>query len=655
MSSFINYVSNQSEYFQKLNQIKLDDENFLVGFPIVFNYIPDENSTTIIPVNGFYALNPKEHNSSSEMYLDLNVFRNKNINNEILEEISNFFDDTRQAIAVEIQKVNPKSIETLNQLCLVAKQNQVNSPVRLLLDSLIKQNEKPVLLAGLPGYGKSAVIKTLFNDLKKMNTQQLSQKYPITEEQARAIKQYQHNTMIPINEESTYTELMGRLALTTNPDGQQTTSFQNGILLSALKQIYYNNAGGIIGFDELLDNPTLITNFKSSLMPDSNGNYNFVATTTRDFLVISCDKAITINNLDENVITSKIACFEIGKDCDSVYNASNKSIEIKNGEIIIDANALTPNLKHNLTRLLPPLHIRERLKNNPQQIELIKSDYFEKIRDMILKGTVPFLISRKKANEILQASGIVAQESNIEIPFVINKNKLKISATGNAIQGISAAAEDRFYIHTIEDISYKELLNNLAVHRFGIDSELFKKLDAIDTNLVNVTTKAIIDLVKNIRERQELGEYSTPDHDMQLDNYHPEKLNSVGLNPRLITTIINNASHPQDLVDGFKKHSRQILGIKGFADAQAQEEINMYQQQVDIALGEPLKKIFAKYPEFSITEHKNELFLGELAKIDSLDNQFEQILMKKESLELDEIEVDEDIDENVSVSRKMRR
>ena len=254
-----------------LKKISLNKNSNLIGIPICVEFIENPSRPDTRTFTAFYGLNPAKSTSVSELYFDLTLDENNNISSQLKDEIREYLQRSKENINSIIQKKNPNFFDQVNVICS-NKISSSNGVSKAIIRNLLNSEAKSLLITGLAGYGKTAGLKSVFKDMQGLSLQDFANKYNISEEQAKSIKNFKLE-FIPINNEINYEDLMGRMILSQNPKtGEMQTSYENGALLSAIKRNMFLGEKISIGFDELADNERLFANFKGFLMPDINNN-----------------------------------------------------------------------------------------------------------------------------------------------------------------------------------------------------------------------------------------------------------------------------------------------------------------------------------------------------------------------------------------------
>ena len=584
-----------------LKIIDLNKKTSLIGIPICVEYIENPSRPDIKNFTAFYGLNPIKSSNATELYFDLTLDEN-NISSPLKDEIREYLQRSKDNINTIIQKKNPNFFDQINVICSnkISSQNSVSGAI---IRNLLNSEAKSLLITGLAGYGKTAGLKSVFKDMQGLSLQDFANKYNISGEQAKSIKNFKLE-FIPINNEINYEDLMGRMILSQNPKtGEMQTSYENGALLSAIKRNMFLGEKISIGFDELADNERLFANFKAFLMPDINNNYVATATMARDFLSVSSQDIAF--RLKDNKVKRNFFIFEVAKKCDGIFTCNDEAIEIDNkGGLMVDINKLNGYqancfLKSITSDAVEKQFFDKSIKDENKK-SLDRSAFIKTKINTMKESSVPLLlISEEVANKIRANDALNKIELSSALPYAVSKETFKVFATGNEInQDVSKAALDRFENIKIFNISFDELYQNLAVSKIGVNSKLFNELDkiTIDGSARLAFGKAVIDFARLIFEMQRSGELMMPEYDGNKEPaYKAGFLSSPTLNPRLITNIINQSETPKDILDNYSRYAEQILGIEGLPAEFDINEIAVFNEALQNKLAPELSKICKKY------------------------------------------------------------
>jgi hypothetical protein len=585
-----------------LKIIDLNKKTSLIGIPICVEYIENPSRPDIKNFTAFYGLNPITSSNATELYFDLTLDEN-NIPSMLKDEIREYLQRSKDNINTIIQKKNPNFFDQINVICSnkISSQNSVSGAI---IRNLLNSEAKSLLITGLAGYGKTAGLKSVFKDMQGLSLQDFANKYNISEEQAKSIKNFKLE-FIPINNEINYEDLMGRMILSQNPKtGEMQTSYENGALLSAIKRNMFLGEKISIGFDELADNERLFANFKAFLMPDINNNYVATATMARDFLSVSSSD-ISFRLKDNKVVERNFFIFEVAKKCDGIFTCNDEAIEIDNkGGLTVDINKLNGYqancfLKSITSDAVEKQFFDKSIKDENKK-SLDRSAFIKTKINTMKESSVPLLlISEEVANKIRANDALNKIELSSALPYAVSKETFKVFATGNEInQDVSKAALDRFENIKIFNISFDELYQNLVVSKIGVNSKLFNELDiiTIDGSARLAFGKAVIDFARLIFEMQRSGELMMPEYDGNKEPaYKAGFLSSPTLNPRLITNIVNQSETPKDILDNYSRYAEQILGIEGLPAEFDINEIAVFNEALQNKLAPELSKICKKY------------------------------------------------------------
>lgn len=584
-----------------LKIIDLNKKTSLIGIPICVEYIENPSRPDIKNFTAFYGLNPITSSNATELYFDLTLDEN-NIPSMLKDEIREYLQRSKDNINTIIQKKNPNFFDQINVICSnkISSQNSVSGAI---IRNLLNSEAKSLLITGLAGYGKTAGLKSVFKDMQGLSLQDFANKYNISEEQAKSIKNFKLE-FIPINNEINYEDLMGRMILSQNPKtGEMQTSYENGALLSAIKRNMFLGEKISIGFDELADNERLFANFKAFLMPDINNNYVAAATMARDFLSVSSQDIAF--RLKDNKVKRNFFIFEVAKKCDGIFTCNDEAIEIDNkGGLTVDINKLNGYqancfLKSITSDAVEKQFFDKSIKDENKK-SLDRSAFIKTKINTMKESSVPLLlISEEVANKIRANDALNKIELSSALPYAVSKETFKVFATGNEInQDVSKAALDRFENIKIFNISFDELYQNLVVSKIGVNSKLFNELDkiTIDGSARLAFGKAVIDFARLIFEMQRSGELMMPEYDGNKEPaYKAGFLSSPTLNPRLITNIVNQSETPKDILDNYSRYAEQILGIEGLPAEFDINEIAVFNEALQNKLAPELSKICKKY------------------------------------------------------------
>lgn len=613
----------------------------LIGIPVEFEFSENGVDDEVLTLYGFFCVNPKEAQNASELYLDLSLDPNFETNEYIKNAAKELFKDKVTGIKTQIQKTNPDFFNQINKICFEAKNNGASRNItESVLNALIHKNSKPLLIQGLAGYGKTSIINSIFKDIENLSfsAEDFAKKYAISIEKAKELKEFKNNMRtLPINATMNIYDMYGHATLISHPKTkQQVMDYANSTLMEVVKGISYGGQKGIICLDELLDNTDIITQLKATIMA-SNGVYNFTPNYSRDFLEIKSPFKIKTANGD--FADLNYAIFEIAKNADKRFAVDDKCINLTEdgNSFVIDSAFLNAHQKDCFYRSTVGQNLNKKISDpNSRDYASTMANITNHKFAELNSGARIFLISQAKAEEI-QASNINHKTSSEEKPFIISTTELKILATGNVLNNVPQAALDRFAQCSVDRISYDELLNNFAVLGIGIDSEFINKLkDKTPDNSSTIEyVNIILDFVKHLAHSQHDGELSSPQFDMGKEPVFREGfLSSAPLNPRMITSIINNSSSPEDVIKNFKNNAYQILGIEGYPDDNEENDVVRFNDKVDEILAKNLISFCNKYKIENAIEESNPVYNKLIDDIPMVNNIFS---MPQEQLAEDEI------------------
>lgn len=640
-----------------LSAIKKDNNNIFVGIKVDFIYTENTSSSDETRFFGIYGLNPKAERDATQLYLDLSFDKNIAENDDYMRKtITDLFGDKVYTIKTEIQKNNPTFFSTINKLCLEAKKNGANTNIqKSIIQTLLKDGAKPLLVLGLQGYGKTSTIQDVLHKLQspKMTSEKLADALSISLDEATKLKNFKNNTrVVSINETMNLNDLYGHITLVANDKtGQMSMDYANSSFMEVVKGVYYGGQKGIIVLDELLDNTELINQTKATIMA-SGGKYNFTPNYSREFLEIkSGDVFISGQNQKCNYIICEVAL-----QADKRFAVDDEAIVVNTQKkaILIDTDKLNNMQKYLLSNSIlndvanSKIADRNSASYNNNIVSITNQKY-----QLINDGYAVLLISKEKAEEIKQLNtDFIIKTSVSAMPYMIDSPSLKILATGNVLNNVSQSALDRFSQIQISHISYDELKNNIAILGVGVESNFINKLKKLsaDNKAVLDYVDIVLKFVKKIVTEQHDGRLLAPQYDTGKEPiYSSELLSSISLNPRTITSIINNSDTPQELIDNFKKNSNQILGIENYPDETEAVYVQTFNDEVDIILGEALKNFCDKYKIENDMTETNKYFEKLLATLPTLNLN----MIEEENQELDNsIGIDDEEEPNSEIIKK---
>lgn len=609
----INENESNLKAFCKYN---INSKEVLVGLPLTINYREDPLDTPET-LQCFYGLNPKENFDIQGISLHI---LDKKLTNDETQEIYQAFYKYKDMLNEKIRATQPTFFDNINSLCYRINQDEKIDITNAIISTLTNKNEQPLLLAGLSGYGKTASLEKIINDMRTSNATELQAKYGISQEKAENLKKFSSYGIVNINEEASYKKLMGNYVLSENEKGEITTVLENGALGSLIKDNYYGNRKTLVVFDELLDSPDVMTAMKASLMPRGDF-YNFAPINARNFLFVNA-------NIDCDNKMSKMMFLEVAQKSDNLYSCDDNALEIneQTNTLKIQTDKLSNFEKQIINNSLPSENQEQTLKQTGDFANISK--IFTSTRFSILDmGGKILLISQKKANEIKNL--LDCKEILKDKPFVLYKDNFKVCATGNVMNNIDVPTRDRFNVVSIGGISYSKLKENLLVKRYGIDSPLVNKLDKISSEVYEKVVDSIIKLVRSISELQNQDVFSKPDFGLKQVAYSPNELTSPSLNPRLITNIINQSENLNDISEKFKQSAERILGLEGLPDNEETAQIIRFKDNVNIVLEKELDKIAKEYKiDYALDRSQEEKFLELTEDLPSFDLTSNKVVVK---------------------------
>lgn len=575
-------------------------ETFIGTFiPVTFK--PDVASKESIDLKIPYILNASEpYATDSSLYFDT-----RRAFHQTTDLLGNDWDLIRETLRVnrvainsEILKANPNFFKDIN--AITAKQNAKKNVITdALLHTTTSIGTKPCLVAGLAGYGKTTIISNFFKDLSKMKSpQEIAEKYGISPERAETMYQRRPQDIITIliNNNLELPDLITKVELVETENGNTSMLSVTNELGKAFKNRAYLGMKSVaVIMDELLDNENLIQQFKAVFMQNSNGDY--VLPSQRNLGILKANiETFSAQDPKKNIKTDFVLVEKMNSG-DNNYAIPDDTIQIikeKNKATIkIDADKLNPYQANALFNYsLPNEKHREMIAQDPKQRNL----FFKSRTDELKKGGCLLPISNKKFKEIEKAlrdepdSYInISPESSA---FVFPANNLMVVATGNNFSFKDVAMLSRFNTAMIDGISFDELNYNIGTMKYGIKTPVIEKLQKLEENgtlekgqaneIFKEITASIVDYVKHIdylQRSEQTAQLPMPDFpDGVTPVYSPTKLSSTGLNPRLITEVINSCYEPTDIAEEFLRRSDYILGIVGLASEEDEAAKNMLRQ-----------------------------------------------------------------------------
>ena len=160
-------------------------------------------------------------------------------------------------------------------------------------------------------------------------------------------------------------------------------------------------------------------------------------------------------------------------------------------------------------------------------------------------------------------------------------------------------------------------------------------------------TASIVDYVKHIdylQRSEQTAQLPMPDFpDGVTPVYSPTKLSSTGLNPRLITEVINSCYEPTDIAEEFLRRSDYILGIVGLASEEDEAAKNMLRQITE-------EHFIGK---FNNIEQKYNINFNMAEKIMSSKKDFQNAIKALPSANLEEKNSKPDEDEEINTKMKI--
>ena len=575
-------------------------ETFIGTFiPVTFK--PDVASKESIDLKIPYILNASEpYATDSSLYFDT-----RRAFHQTTDLLGNDWDLIRETLRVnrvainsEILKANPDFFKDIN--AITAKQNAKKNVITdALLHTTTSIGTKPCLVAGLAGYGKTTIISNFFKDLSKMKSpQEIAEKYGISPERAETMYQRRPQDIITIliNNNLELPDLITKVELVETENGNTSMLSVTNELGKAFKNRAYLGMKSVaVIMDELLDNENLIQQFKAVFMQNSNGDY--VLPSQRNLGILKANiETFSTQDPKKNIKTDFVLVEKMNSG-DNNYAIPDDTIQIikeKNKATIkIDADKLNPYQANALFNYsLPNEKHRELIAQDPKQRNL----FFKSRTDELKRGGCLLPISNKKFKEIEKAlrdepdSYInISPESSA---FIFPANNLMVVATGNNFSFKDVAMLSRFNTAMVDGISFDELNYNIGTMKYGIKTPVIEKLQKLEENgtlekgqaneIFKEITTSIVDYVKHIdylQRSEQTAQLPMPDFpDGVTPVYSPTKLSSTGLNPRLITEVINSCYEPTDIAEEFLRRSDYILGIVGLASEEDEAAKNMLRQ-----------------------------------------------------------------------------
>ena len=575
-------------------------ETFIGTFiPVTFK--PDVASKESIDLKIPYILNASEpYATDSSLYFDT-----RRAFHQTTDLLSNDWDLIRETLRVnrvainsEILKANPNFFKDIN--AITAKQNAKKNVITdALLHTTTSIGTKPCLVAGLAGYGKTTIISNFFKDLAKMKSpQEIAEKYGVSPERAETMYQRRPQDVITIliNNNLELPDLITKVELVETENGNTSMLSVTNELGKAFKNRAYLGMKSVaVIMDELLDNENLIQQFKAVFMQNSNGDY--VLPSQRNLGMLKANiETLSAQDPKKNIKTDFVLVEKMNSG-DNNYAIPDDTIQItkeKNKATIkINADKLNPYQANALFNYsLPNEKHRELIAQDPKQRNL----FFKSRTDELKRGGCLLPISNKKFKEIEKAlrdepdSYInISPESSA---FIFPANNLMVVATGNNFSFKDVAMLSRFNTAMVDGISFDELNYNIGTMKYGIKTPVIEKLQKLEENgtlekgqaneIFKEITASIVDYVKHIdylQRSEQTAQLPMPDFpDGVTPVYSPTKLSSTGLNPRLITEVINSCYEPTDIAEEFLRRSDYILGIVGLASEEDEAAKNMLRQ-----------------------------------------------------------------------------
>lgn len=640
-------------------------ETFIGTFiPVTFK--PDVASKGSIDLKIPYILNASEpYATDSSLYFDT-----RRAFHQTTDLLGNDWDLIRETLRVnrvainsEILKANPDFFKDIN--AITAKQNAKKNVITdALLHTTTSIGTKPCLVAGLAGYGKTTIISNFFKDLAKMKSpQEIAAKYGISPERAETMYQRRPQDIITIliNNNLELPDLITKVELVETENGNTSMLSVTNELGKAFKNRAYLGMKSVaVIMDELLDNENLIQQFKAVFMQNSNGDY--VLPSQRNLGMLKANiETFSAQDPKKNIKTDFVLVEKMNSG-DNNYAIPDDTIQIikeKNKATIkINADKLNPYQANALFNYsLPNEKHRELIAQDPKQRNL----FFKSRTDELKRGGCLLPISNKKFKEIEKAlrdepdSYInISPESSA---FIFPANNLMVVATGNNFSFKDVAMLSRFNTAMIDGISFDELNYNIGTMKYGIKTPVIEKLQKLEENgtlekgqaneIFKEITASIVDYVKHIdylQRSEQTAQLPMPDFpDGVTPVYSPTKLSSTGLNPRLITEVINSCYEPTDIAEEFLRRSDYILGIVGLASEEDEAAKNMLRQITE-------EHFIGK---FNNIEQKYNINFNMAEKIMSSKKDFQNAINALPSANLEEKNSKPDEDEEINTKMKI--
>lgn len=579
-----------------------------------------QNKSLVVPINviqsdgtdyeetliAFFTADLNHASNLTDAYFDTSKTI---ISQNLKDSLKTYLSNSRQTILEDIKVKNPKILKDLELIIYEKNSSDDYKPIDYISRALKNSNStRPLMISGIQGYGKTAVISQISEDIKKISDSELTSKYAFSKDDINFLRQFSFY-FTPTN--MSYSNLMGNLILAQTQKGDVTTKYNTGNLLSAIKNVLFNGRNSTIVLDELLDNPKLMEELKPIIMPNG-GHYTFPSTMARDFISVSHkENEIEIKTKD-SIIKRTNVVFEIGSDLDGLYCATDEAFNVnESGNLSIDVSKLAlfhqTLLLHGLSSEADENKIAEKKTYRDRIVPILQKQKLNQIND----GLTTLLISPETYSKIDKAEKIVVKKTSMNSPYKLNPSNFKIFATGNKPQIDDSAIFARFAICMVVNIKYEELLNNIAIKRYGVNSPLFAQLDAVspDKSASLDTTNAIIKLVKAIIDEQINDNIVSSDYDMSHEHINAKiSLDSDTITPREITQIINQSSSFEELIVNFKMNAEKLLGIRNYPTYQEQESVRIFKDLTSTILVSEFSKIAKKYKiETSLKTQKDTL------------------------------------------------
>ncbi|MBZ8002356.1 hypothetical protein [Campylobacter canadensis] len=570
------------------------DNEKLLGFLTSVAVATDVTSSYKMNYNCFLGYKLSTSNNISNLNIFFNVTK-EDMTDTVKEAIIDNFLSNKMEILNYIKTNYNANFQDINNIFSI---NEDNTDYSIeIIKALSSPFKKPLLICGLPGYGKSSICREITEKCLKNNTNEF--------ENSAILNKFKKSTEILITGEETLADLFGRLVL-EEKNNNVITSFKNGKLLSIVKDCYYSGDSGIVIMDEALDNIALLKEMKSLLMPNLKQNYSFNSFQNRNFALIKTKTNFSQDNFE-------YINLEIANDCDEEFAINDEAISIKSDHIIFDKNYLSD---------FQEKTIKMNSFANKNKVDITNekiNNIFDFFIDKNKIGNPTILITKSKFEEINNSNIDILVKKAIQLDYQLNTQRIKFLLTGNVNQTLSDAVKDRFDIKMIGGISFEKLKNDL-LNNIGIKTTFFQN---IDIRAKEKILSSIIDTIKIIQLKQHDGDIVSADSEFGEPTFNESRLQSNTLNPRRISYIINNSTSLNDIINNFKSEIPNILGIENFPDETQQNSIDYITMLINEQLAPKLEEI-AKTHKLPYKNDTNDEFLEKklenIADIDEILN-----------------------------------